>query len=657
MNIRPSLISAAMIFLLWPGPWLAAQEPGFQPANLEALVVTADRFSEARREVTSNISVIDGAVIENSSARDLGDLLAQQGFQVRKYPGSLSNLGLRGFRTDSHGNDLTSHVLILLNGRRIGTGNLAKISTLNIERVEVIRGPAAVQYGSAAMGGVVNVITKKGSGPLTAALEAGAGSYGAFKTELSWGGSEGAFDFSGAYGFFTINDYSTGRGNRYRHTREDARNAVFLDFGYNFLERHRLGVGLNYFNANDALSPGPWGDPSYSVTDKSNHALDLTYTGSTGDGRWSWLGRYSFGEDKNTTFTPDYASLGYEPFYRNKVKSRNAQAQVSYDQGLFRLTGGLDMVNYDLTDAYAPYRSEYENLAGFLLGKLRLFDERLIISAGGRYDYFKAKLKDGSGGGENCDHFSPSVGLAFLPAVWLKLRANYAQAFVSPEARQLASDFISGGLHYKGNPNLKPETSDTWEAGFDISWRQVDLSFTYFYTKTKDFINAEARPGQIVTYVNIGQARREGLELELSADLGALLARPFELRPYANFNYMTKYKDKDTGEKIHYIPDWTVGYGLRFRHPEHNLSASLAFSYFGEEIAQDWSNMWTPVEVRHGRFTVADLAVGKRIMDFGGQGHVDLKVEINNLFDKYYEPVYSYPGPGRNFYGGLVYVF
>jgi vitamin B12 transporter len=77
--------------------------------------------------VTSNISVISREDLDLSAAKDLGDLMAEKGFYVRKYPGVETSVGLLGFRSDTHGNDLGSRVLILVNGQRTATGNLAKI--------------------------------------------------------------------------------------------------------------------------------------------------------------------------------------------------------------------------------------------------------------------------------------------------------------------------------------------------------------------------------------------------------------------------------------------------------------------------------------------------------------------------------------------------
>lgn len=92
--------------------------------KIEEMVVTAGRIKEYKEDVTTNISVYGIEDLEKLSITDLSDLLVKEGVMVREYPNSTISVGIRGFRTETHGNDLASHVLILIDGRRSGTGNL-----------------------------------------------------------------------------------------------------------------------------------------------------------------------------------------------------------------------------------------------------------------------------------------------------------------------------------------------------------------------------------------------------------------------------------------------------------------------------------------------------------------------------------------------------
>jgi len=198
MKKQVSVLVLCTLFSLDAGVTLAAGDgqptgtAGDAVAGVEtingktSLTITASRIPESRSGVSANLSVIDREEIDRSGADSVGDLIAEKGIgHVHKYPGgSNTSIGIRGFRTDTHGNDLQGHVLVLLDGRRAGTGNLAKIMTVNVERIEIIRGPGAVQYGSGGMGGVVNIITRQGRSD-SAFVEAGGGSFGEF------GGSSG----------------------------------------------------------------------------------------------------------------------------------------------------------------------------------------------------------------------------------------------------------------------------------------------------------------------------------------------------------------------------------------------------------------------------------------------------------------------------------
>ena len=128
---------------------------------------------------------------------------------IREYPNSLVSVQVRGFQTETHGNDLSSYVLILINGRRAGTGNIAKILTDNVERVEIIRGPASVQYGSSAMGGIINVITKQGKGKPSFYAEGTLGSFEYQKIEAGGAMEMGGFDLSFSASTESQDDYTT----------------------------------------------------------------------------------------------------------------------------------------------------------------------------------------------------------------------------------------------------------------------------------------------------------------------------------------------------------------------------------------------------------------------------------------------------------------
>jgi len=304
--------------------------------TMETVVVTAGRVAEKQKTLTNNVTVIDNEAITQSAAQDLGELLAEHGFAVRQYPGSLASVGIRGFRTDTTGNDLTSKVLILLDGRRAGTGNVTKIMTKNVQRVEIIRGPASVQYGSAAVGGIVNVITRQGSGNPTAFVEGTFGSWRYEEGSLGGQGEINGLDFSAAGTRSSMEDYQTANGETYRNSGYDEKENLSLNVGYSFNSNHRLGLIYTNFSVDEAGSPYYLSQNDQdSYLDKSNYSLDAIYTGGTVDDGLSWKLRYFTGKDKDK-----YTNPLYSYFSEDITDRKGAQAQMTAEFGIATITGG-----------------------------------------------------------------------------------------------------------------------------------------------------------------------------------------------------------------------------------------------------------------------------------------------------------------------------
>lgn len=656
------------MMLVWLGLLAAgsaiAADAELSATVLDAVVVTAGRIEEKVLDQTMSVLVIDAEEIASSPARDLGDLLAEKGVgYIQKNPGALTTVAIRGFRTNAQQSDLLGYSLVLLNGRRAGTGNMAMILTRDIERIEIIRGPGAVQYGSAAMGGVINVITREGQGPFRADVFGTLGSYDYAEGGALVSGGTGSLDYSLGFARSTMNDYKTGDGDRYHNTGYAAKQSYSVNLGWRFLDDHRVGVLFNGTKI-DAI-----GTPNYlsmndldDYRDSDYRSFDISYTGATADHFLGWNLRY---------FKTDIEDLSYDPVasnpdfwddgglsFQSQVDQQGAQVQVSGEFDFMRLVAGVDWYDYDVKSTFSPYRTTFENTAGFLLAKGFFLRDRLIVDAGLRYDYAEVEMVAPAGKTEDHDNWITSFGLAYLLNDNWKVRAHYGEAFKVPGADQLAADYSLnygwGPTQYRGNPALDPESSRTYEVGVDYSDSMVSASFGYFLTDFEDKITQVVIPGGY-TWTNSGEVELSGFEAQISADIVLLGREDLRLKPYLNATWLDRYRDLDTHEDLTYVNKINASSGFTLSLPK-DFSARLNITYHGRKRVEDWqNNVWpAPVEViETGGFTVVDLGLSKQLFD----SSCSVSANVGNLFAKNYAYVEGYPMPGRTYQVRVNYSF
>ncbi len=628
-----------------------------EPLSLGEIVVTATRSEQPLSHISSNVTIITREEIEASAARTVGELLAEENMgHIQKYPGALTSIGIRGFRTDTHGNDLQSHVLVLLDGRRAGTGNLAKILTVNVDRIEIIRGPGAVQYGSAGMGGVINVITRQGEDS-SISIQGGGGNFGLAEGSVGATAKGGGFDFAGAFSARTWNDYEDGKGHEYHNSDIDHETATSINTGFEFMPGNRIGAIFTYYKADDAGAPGYLSRNDYDdYTDKRHWSLDLRYDGQVPDGSLKWMVRGFFGEDDDE-FTdplgsnPDYWDMGATSI--NYTNQYGAQAQATGSFGPLSLTAGFDWIRYDITATWDPQDSEYDNPALFMISSLALFQDAVTLTLGMRYDWYSVEVNEPNDNDEDDSHFTPMVGLAWQVMDGVKIRAQYAQGFMMPSAWQLAGFSASGWGITRGNPDLDPEKTHTYEGGIDLVKAGLRASVTYFHTDFDDKIESVYLADGSTSWDNIGDATIEGLELALSYDLGVPLGLAWQIEPYLNMTWLTDYKDDETDEHLLYTSAVNLSSGLNVSDNDR-FRGRINVAYTSGQDVKDWeSGTWPAPVVNMDSFTVVDLSAEYCILRSQKFGDFTLRGEVRNLLDEDYSYVKGYPMPGTNFYLGL----
>jgi vitamin B12 transporter len=331
---------------------------------------------------------------------------------------------------------------------------------------------------------------------------------------------------------------------------------------------------------------------------------------------------------------------------------QGSQAQARFGLPWAQVTAGLDWVAYAMETTWTPQKTEYENRAGFLLAKGMFLEKRLIVDGGLRYDTYEVAMQEPAGPRAKDSRLTPSAGLAYLLTEAWKARIHYGRAFVMPGADQLAADYITWGTHYLGNPNLRPESSQTWEGGVSYKRATLEAGLCYFQTSFRDKIETVAVAGTS-SWDNVGRAKVSGVEGEFSYDVGSLFSWPYEVKLFASFVYHDTSRDLENHQDLKYINTWHSAYGVRVADDD-GLSARLNFAYSGRQIIDDRQSGVLPApEVEMGGFTVADVTVSKRLVAFRDAGSLLLRGDIANLLDTEYAYVKGYPMPGRVFTLGL----
>lgn len=659
-SLNPIKSLLPSVFSLFAVPAFAEEKT----ASLEEIVVTATKVEEPKKDVSASVQIITQEDIKNSTARNAGDLIAESAIgHVHKYPGAFTaRISLRGLTTDLF-NDLKSRVLILINGNRSGTVNLSKIPVDDIERIEIVKGPASVLYGSSAMGGVINIITKEGKEGIHASIGGEIGSWEYWKAMADLSGKRDRFDFYLTASRSSQGDYETKNHGKISNTAfEDE--SVYARLGYKIFDNHHISLGLQHWKGWDIGSPGARYSPDPdNYSDKWRDGFDVGY--KTED----FNANYYFVKDREESHGGMTSGIGNSDISLTKRNTQGASIQKIFPFGDHRIIvgGQWDRVEIEnKRNSGAPYypRSKSDSYGIFTEGRLSLLTKKLLLSAGLRYDYFENRILSTPGmtslipKKEELDHLTARGGFVYKFTDALSLKGNIGTAFRAPAPEELAMDVVSWGTRYLGNPDLKPEKSISYDAGLEYSKDSLKGGLAFFHSNFKDKIIGYFNTAlNAQTYKNVDGATLQGLELNASYDIGILTGLDISIEPFTNITYHTRYSSKDLieiskrGRTLLYTPKWTGAFGVKASKEKWDVR--LIVNYTGDEKVQDFSPPSKGKNiVGKGDFTVLNLKTSYKPIK-----NLELTASIENLFDRAYEYVSSYPMPRRTFIGGVKWVF
>jgi vitamin B12 transporter len=686
---RMFLIGCALSLYVLATPAFAAEDATSEKRTAEPVVVTAGRIQEKAKNVTNFVTVIPQEEIQKNQYQDMGGLLRNYGVQIDSYTQNTAQaqVKIRGvftsFPTDP---GAQGGVLILVDGRRIGTNNIGMIPMVNIERIEIMRGPGAVQYGTSAIGGVVNVITKRGTEELSASAQGGIGSWETYKGQGSLAWAYGPFDFSGGISYMSTGDYFTGGNSPHKffNTEMNGKLGYSVNAGINFLEEHRIGVTALGTNADHVGSPGRFEDYNRrEYIDISSYSADFLYEGGYRDWGLSWKGRYFFGRENHYNGFDDENPAPFGDRWMQLTNDyRGAQGQLTFKKSFLTLTGGVDWLNTDSSKEsprwVQDYDSKYrnENLGVFALAKIALFDDMLIVSGGVRHDTYRLRTSgDEKSSSKYLEKTVPSFGVAFHPLDWLTLKANYGESYRVPNALELLG-YSGGGAWGSVRPNkdLQPEEAKSWDVGFEIEHKSLKIGLNYFATEYKkkiisDYILLPGWAGGYDQYNNAsGRIWYKGFEGNASYDIGEVFDWPVKVRPYVNFTALTERKASTgsqwssvagLGSKVPNVSDLELAYGLNFAYPDVGFEADLRCTYTGYQHNYARYNATADAAEyeRVGGKTLVDLFVRQKVFSSEKAGTFSVYGEIRNMFNERYALIRDYQQAGRSFFVGLRYEY
>ncbi|MDX9715847.1 MAG: TonB-dependent receptor [Thauera sp.] len=609
MNIRFSALASVGALCCFTLPAVHAAD-----AQLGHVVVTATRQPVSADAALASVDVIERDEIARAGHSSLLGLLASRpGVQMARNggPGSSGSVYIRGANA--------GHTLLLVDGVRIGSATsgspvLETIPLEIVERIEILRGPGSALYGADALGGVIQVFTRKGKEGFHPSARVGAGSDGAREASATLAGGAGVLRYSVTAG----------------HERSDGFNARTPVLSVN--DRDDDGFREDYLSASLALDLGGNDEIGANVlySDMRNWYDAAQPFDSHLDKRAESYGMYlrkQHSSDWVSTLRFGHGVDALENQSNAGARSRfdTTQRQLSWQHDI-ALGGGSLMAAYEFLQQRVQTTTHYE--------RTRRHMNAFLLGWGGEFDRHRVQLN--ARHDRNSQFGSKTTGTAAygyeITPEW-RVHASIGNAFKAPTFNDLyypVECYPMWGC-FGGNPALKPEEALNREIG--VAWERNDLSMglTYFNNRIRNLIDWSSGVA-----ANVGRADIEGVE----ASLGAMLGK-YRVRASVD---LLDAEDRQTGDEL----------GRRAR-----ISGALALERLAG--AWTWGVEWNGKGQRYDR--VPNAPAGR----LGGYGLVDayvhyavapdwsVEVRANNLLDKDYELAKGYGTQGRSVFVALRY--
>ncbi|HXT67046.1 MAG TPA: TonB-dependent receptor [Nitrospiraceae bacterium] len=648
-------------FLSFPVTW-SVEAFGEEPADTEPVletrevVVTATKTPVPVTHVTSAVEVITGEDLQRRRVKTVADgLRLAQGLTVFSSggPGTSTTVRIRGGNSDQ--------VLVLIDGAimnsaTLGDFDFANLTTDNIERIEVLRGAQSMLWGADAMGGVINITTKKGTGVPSVSAFAEYGSFSSIREGGQVSGQKGPIDFSAAISRW---DYTGFSAVNYR------RGASERDAFHNWQASTRVGIKLPYegrLDLNFRLLQGKSGfdggfGPGFDVLGAYSNSQQYVYSASYQQPITDWWNQvltvsrqneilHSFPGTTQRDLATGVVSSPFDPVFNPDSKFNTVSNRIEW-QNNFQI--GKPLL---LTAGYQYREQQGENLnlstggttvsnhiisshAGFAQAQLNMWD-RVFATAGVRQDEYNVF--------SSATTYRTTAGYLHQET-GTKVRGSYATGFRAPTINQLFfPDF--------GTTNLKPEKSQSMDVGVDqyLLNNRLTISGGFFWNRFRDMIVAQQSAALCGTQFgfanfcaqNVGLVNTKGWEASVKYAVVRDVPLIKSLDVQAQYtNTLTRNLEQQPGNRAPRIPvdQWSL---IISYQPIDPLRINLEGRYIGSRF-NDVNNL-QPMRA----FDVWNLSATYDVTN-----RVQTYLRADNIFNEKYEEVQLFGTPVRSIFVGL----
>ena len=627
-NVKILLMYPLALALFWTIVHVHPLKARDGRVTLPEIVIIATKIPAPANEIGSSVSTVSEEQLSRSQTRALADVLREiPGIAVSKPGpvGAYTQIRIRG----SEGN----HALVIIDGVEINdpSGNsefdFGNMPASDVSRIEILRGPQSALYGSDALGGVINIITKKGEGPPSLGFQAELGTQ---RTAHLSGHLKGAdkkinyyFGFSGRStdGFSVADTNSSASerdGNKYQNFNTKLGVKPTKDLEFNFYGRFHKSTQET--DDQPAVAGKIFTVDNDDKTQTQQRTIGVSTKYSSLDGSWEHIGKIAYNDDRSESIT------GGSPY-----KSNGSRSNFSYQTNYFWDTPEFFLANQSLSFLIEKER-DFQDTSS-IYGK-----SNLAATTTGYSSEYRASAKNGlsvSLGARYDDNDLFQNRYAFRSAAAysitdkdMRIHGSIGTGAKNPTLFEL----YGFGPNFTPNSDLKTETSIGWDLGIQktIPHNQIIFNATYFKNLITDLIN-----GAGTTAINTdGTSTIQGLELSIEKKVSDAL--------YLRGQYTFTLGQDSHRTQLTRRPKHMASLNLNYQFSENRGNFNIGIDYTGTQTDTEFSEYFAKsTRIRLSPFLLMNVAASFEIWN-----NFSIYGRIENILDTSYEEALSFGGPG-----------